>query len=54
VGDVIMQVDDHTVLTRDAAREALSEIPLERALRLTVRRGGEHVSLTLPAPDLHP
>jgi serine protease Do len=54
VGDVIMQVNDHTVLTRDAAREALGEIPLERALRLTVRRGGEHVSLTLPAPDLHP
>jgi serine protease Do len=54
VGDVILQVNDHAVLTREATREALSEVPLERALRLTVRRAGERVSLTLPAPEPHP
>ena len=51
VGDVILQVDDHAVLTRDGAREALGEVPVERPLRLTVRRGDGHVPLTLAAPD---
>jgi serine protease Do len=50
VGDVILQVNDHSVLTRDAAREALAEIPGDAPLRLTVRRGEQHVSLTLAAP----
>jgi serine protease Do len=54
VGDVILQVNDHTVVTRDAAREALSEIGLERPLHLTVRRAGAHVSLTLPVPEPRP
>jgi len=51
VGDVLLQVNEQSVLTRDAAREALGEIVLERPLHLTVRRDGSHVSLTLPAPD---
>jgi serine protease Do len=54
VGDVIVQVNDHAVLTRDAAREALSDVPLERPLRLTVRRGEERLPLTLPPPESRP
>lgn len=52
VGDVLLQVNDRAVLTRDAAREALGEVPGDRPLQLTVRRGAEQVSLTLgPPPD---
>jgi serine protease Do len=52
VGDVLLQVNDRAVLTRDAAREALGEVPADRPLQLTVRRGAEQVSLTLgPPPD---
>lgn len=51
VGDVIVRVNDLAVATRDAAREALGDLGLERPLKLTVRRAGEPVSLTLPVPD---
>jgi serine protease Do len=51
VGDVILQVNDQAVVTRDAAREALGELSPERPLRLTVRREGQHVSLTLAPPE---
>ncbi|HEU4370080.1 MAG TPA: PDZ domain-containing protein [Methylomirabilota bacterium] len=51
VGDVILQVNDLAVLTRDAAREALGGLSLEGPLRLTVRRDSQHVSLTLAAPE---
>jgi serine protease Do len=54
VSDVILQVNEQTVLTRDAARDALGEVTLERPLRLTVRRAGAHVSLTLAAPETQP
>ena len=54
VGDVILQVNDLAVLTRDAAREALSEVPTDRPLHLTVRRDDRHVALTLAAPDNPP
>ena len=54
VGDVILQVNDQPVLTRDAVRDALGDLGLERPLQLTVRRGREHVSLTLPAPTPEP
>ena len=54
VGDVIVRVNDLAVVTRDAAREALGDLGLERPLKLTVRRAGEPVSLTLPAPDPRP
>jgi serine protease Do len=50
VGDVILQVDDRAVLSREAARDALADATPERPLRLTVRRGESHVTLTLPAP----
>ena len=51
VGDVILQVNEQSVLTRDAAREALGDLSPDRPLRLTVRREGQHVSLTLPPPE---
>jgi serine protease Do len=54
VGDIILQVNDHTVESRDAAREALSEVGLERPLQLTVRRGAAHVRLTLAVPEARP
>ncbi len=51
VGDVLLQVGDQAVVTREAARVALSDVATEGPLRLTVQRGGEHVELTLAAPD---
>jgi serine protease Do len=53
-GDVILQVGDQAVLTRDAAKEALSDVESERPLHLTVRRGEQHVGLTLAAPEPAP
>ena len=51
IGDVILQIGDRPVLTRDAVREALAEQALDRPLALTVRRGQGQLSLTLPAPS---
>jgi serine protease Do len=48
IGDVIVQVNEHAVLTRDAARDALGQVGLEQPLQLAVRRAGTRVSLTLP------
>jgi S1-C subfamily serine protease len=53
-GDVILQINEHSVVTRDAVREAMSDVPLDRALRLTVLREGRHVGLTLPAAEATP
>jgi serine protease Do len=50
VGDVILQINDLAVVTRDALREALADLGLETPLRLTVRRGDDRVSLVLEAP----
>src|SRR5439155_9443346 len=50
VGDVILQVNDQPVLTRDAARDALADVPVDGPLRLTLRRGESRVSQTLPSP----
>ena len=46
-GDVIVQVEERQVLTREAAREALADASLERPLRLAVRRAGTQLTLTL-------
>jgi serine protease Do len=54
VGDVILQVNEQAVITRDGAREALGEVGLERPLHLTVRRADTRVSLTLPVPEARP
>jgi serine protease Do len=51
VGDVILQVQDTSVVTRDAAREALADLAPEQALRLTVRREDRRLPLEIvPAP----
>jgi S1-C subfamily serine protease len=52
VGDVILQVNDLGIVTRDAFREALADSGLEAPLRLTVRRpsNGDRLSLVLQAP----
>jgi S1-C subfamily serine protease len=47
VGDVILAVEDRSVLTRDVAREALADLPSEGPVHLTVRRGELRVSLTI-------
>lgn len=51
VGDGLLQVNDQPVITRDAAREALADADPARPLRLIVRRGDRHVSLTLEAAE---
>ncbi|OLC17160.1 MAG: hypothetical protein AUH29_03085 [Candidatus Rokubacteria bacterium 13_1_40CM_69_27] len=50
VGDLLLQVGDRAVLTRDIAREALADVVLDQPLRLTVRREGERLRLVVPAP----
>ena len=51
VGDVILQVQETSVVTRDAAREALADLAPEQALRLTVRREDRRLPLEIvPAP----
>jgi len=49
-GDVILQVNERVVPSREAAREAFADAVLDRPLRLTVRRGDRRLSVTLPAP----
>lgn len=50
VGDVILQINDLAIVTREALREALADSGLETPLRLTVRRGGDRLPLVLKAP----
>jgi serine protease Do len=50
VGDVLLEVNDRAVITRDAALEALAELPAEHAVRLVLRRGDRKVGVTLPSP----
>ena len=47
VGDTILQINDHAVLTREAAREVLADIDPDTPLRLVVGRGERRLSLTL-------
>ena len=49
-GDVILQVDERPVVSREAARDALADASPDRPLRLTVRRGATHLSVTLNSP----
>ena len=51
-GDVITEVNGKSVLSPQAVSEALSEMPLEQPLRLTVRRSGEQIRLILAPPGL--
>ena len=51
VGDVILQVQETSVVTRDAAREALADLAPEQSLHLTVRRENRRLPLEIaPAP----
>jgi serine protease Do len=50
VGDVILQVGERVVLTRDEVREALADASLEMPLRLTLGRGANRLSVTLRPP----
>jgi serine protease Do len=50
VGDVILQVGERVVLTREEVREALADASLETPLRLTLGRGANRLSVTLRAP----
>ena len=50
VSDVILEVNDHAVETREALREAMADASIEGPLRLTIRRGGSRLSVTLRAP----
>ena len=54
VGDVILQINEQPVVTRDAVQETMSDVPLDRTLRLTVLREGRHVALTLAGPEERP
>jgi len=47
VGDVILQVGETAVVTRDAAREALAELAPEKSLRLTVRRDDRRLAVEI-------
>ena len=49
VGDVILQINETAVLTRDAAREALADLAPEAPFKLTVRRGQRLLTLDVPA-----
>jgi S1-C subfamily serine protease len=50
VGDVILQINELAVATRDALREGLADAGLDAPLRLTVRRNGSRLPLVLRAP----
>jgi serine protease Do len=52
VGDVLVEVNGHPVLTLSAAREALLASPLEQPLPLVVRRDSERLALTLKSPGV--
>ena len=49
-GDVILQINDQTVTTREAVREALADASLEAPLRITIGRGGIRLSVVLKLP----
>ena len=50
-GDVIVQINDTAVTSRDAAREALADLAPERPFKLTVRRDGRPLALAVPAAE---
>jgi len=50
VSDVILEVNDRAVETREALREVMADASIEGPLRLTIRRGGSRLSVTLRAP----
>jgi serine protease Do len=53
VGDVLLRIGELAVASREAARTALAEVPLDGPLTLTVRRGESHFDVRL-APAVAP
>ena len=51
VGDVILQVNDQVVETREAMREILADASLDASLRLTIRRGAARLSVVVRPPS---
>jgi serine protease Do len=51
VGDVLVEIDGRPVVTLDAVRAALVEVPLERPLPLTVRRDEARLALVVDSPQ---
>jgi serine protease Do len=50
VGDVLLEVAGRDTSTREAAREVLADVPLDRPLGVVVRRREDRVRLTLASP----
>lgn len=50
-GDVIVEVNGRPVLSRQAVGDALVDVALDQSLRLTVRREGEPLALTVAPPS---
>lgn len=50
VGDVVLELGDRAVVTREAARDALADAPLDRPLQVTIRRGEHRLGLTILPP----
>ncbi len=51
VGDVVIEVNGRPVLSRQAVGDALVDAPLDQPLRLTVKREGEPLALTVAPPS---
>jgi len=51
VGDVLLEVNGRPVVTLDAVRAALLEVPLERPLPLMVRRDEARLPLLVDSPQ---
>ena len=49
IGDVLVEIDGHPVLTLEAARKALLAVTLDKPLPLSVKREDERLSFTLKA-----
>lgn len=50
IGDVIVEINGRAVPSRQAVGEVLREAPLDQPLRLSVRREGEPIALTVAPP----
>ena len=50
VSDVVLEVNEQAVATRESLREVMADVSLEAPLRLTIRRGGSRLSVTLRTP----
>jgi S1-C subfamily serine protease len=49
VGDILLEINERPVISREAARDALADLPPETPLKLAVRRGDRRLALTIAA-----